>query len=231
MRASSVFCSCRRRAARFGRNTHLLKLQQRKGGHKAYRQARKNYEKSEAYIHLTKHERLTLAEDVADTVGSWGFARLFAECIDKLHFDPNRSSRTVEEQAFEQVISRFERYLNNINSGQSQKTYGLTVHDNNETVSRKHTSLMRHFHQRGTLWTSVNDIIETPMFVDSSLTSMVQVADLCAYSLRRFVENGEENLFRRIFSRADRFGGNTVGVRHFSARNCVCQICQSHGKS
>ncbi|MGO9238948.1 MAG: DUF3800 domain-containing protein [Methylocella sp.] len=223
--------AARRTAVERARNTHLLKLQQRKGGHKAYRQARKNYEKSEAYIHLTKHERLTLAEDVADTVGSWGFARLFAECIDKLHFDPNRSSRTVEEQAFEQVISRFERYLNNINSGQSQKTYGLTVHDNNETVSRKHTSLMRHFHQRGTLWTSVNDIIETPMFVDSSLTSMVQVADLCAYSLRRFVENGEENLFRRIFSRADRFGGNTVGVRHFSARNCVCQICQSHGKS
>ena len=118
--------------------------------------------------------------------------------------------------------------LNNINSGQTQKVYGLTVHDNNETVSRKHTSLMRHFRQRGTLWTDITDIIETPMFVDSSLTSMVQVADLCAYSLRRYSENSEANLFNRIFRRADSV--HTVGVRHFSARNCACHICQSHGK-
>jgi Protein of unknown function (DUF3800) len=164
-----------------------------------------------------------LFERFADAISNWGYARLFAECIDKIHFDPTRGSRTVDEQAFEQVVSRFEQYLENTGGN-----YGLLVHDNNETIARKHTSLMRHFHQQGTLWTSVNRIIETPLFVDSSLTSMVQVADLCSYALRRYLENSETDLFRRIFPRADRIGNNVVGVRHFSDFSCACEICQGH---
>jgi hypothetical protein len=65
--------------------------------------------------------------------------------------------------------------------------------------------------------------------VNSSLTSMVQMVDLCAYALRRFVENQETDLFNRIFQRADRAGGGyTVGVRHFAGLTCRCQICVSH---
>ena len=87
---------------------------------------------------------------------------------------------------------------------------------------------MRNFHKQGTLWTSIDHIIETPMFVDSGLTSMVQVADLCAYALRRYVENQETDLFYRIFQRADRVGSFTVGVRHFTVQECKCQICDTH---
>ena len=75
---------------------------------------------------------------------------------------------------------------------------------------------------------SLKNIIETPFFVDSSLTSMVQVADICAYSIRRFIENKEEKLFNEIFNRADRKGTLTVGVRHFTEQNCPCAICQTH---
>lgn len=155
-------------------------------------------------------------------------ARLFAECIDKIHFDPNRSGKAVDEQAFEQVVSRFEQYLEKTEEKRGQRNYGLLVHDNNETVTRKHTHLMRGYYEQGTLWTSVERIIETPLFVDSSLTSMVQVADLCSYALRRYLENGETDLFERIFSRADRVGTTAVGVRHFTTLTCACEICQAH---
>ena len=87
---------------------------------------------------------------------------------------------------------------------------------------------MRDFHKRGTLWTRVDRIIETPLFVDSTLTSMVQIADLCSYALRRYLENGEEGLFGRVFKRADRARSSTVGVRHFTERPCQCEICASH---
>jgi len=217
----------RRSAVERARNTHLLVLQQTRR-HSAYLQARKNFEKTRAYVHLTHQERVQLVREVADLISQWGFARLFAECIDKLHFDPLRSARTIEEQAFEQVVSRFERYLANISTNAPQRNLGLLVHDNNQTVARKHTQLMRHFHKQGTLWTRIGHIIETPMFVNSSLTSMVQVADLCAYALRRFVENQETDLFLRIFQRADRMGRYTVGVRHFSTMTCTCQICVTH---
>ena len=152
---------------------------------------------------------------------------MFAECVDKLHFDPNRAARSIDEQALEQIVSRFEQYLENTEET-GQRNFGLIVHDNNETVGKKHTTLMREFHRQGTLWTQIPRIIETPLFVDSSLTSMVQVADLCSYALRRYLENKETDLFGRIFQRADRAHGRVVGVRHFTDPLCSCQICQSH---
>jgi Protein of unknown function (DUF3800) len=218
----------RRVAVQRARNQRLLKLQQKPQGHKAYKQARKNFEKSAAYIHLTRKERSQLALDVADCVAGWGYARLFVECIDKIHFDPTRASKSIEEQAFEQIVSRFERYLKNVTGANSQKTHGIIVHDNNETVARKHTALMRRFHMQGTPWTNVDHLIETPMFVDSSLTSIVQVADLCAYAIRRYVENREMTLFRGVFERTDRVGSATVGARHFTRQPCDCLICASH---
>jgi Protein of unknown function (DUF3800) len=109
--------------------------------------------------------------------------------------------------------------------------HGLLIHDNNETVAKKHTQLMIKFHDRGTLWTDVTHIMETPLFVNSELTSMVQMADLCSYALRRYVENQEETLFDLIFQRADRKpDGKVVGVRHFSPIGCNCKICIARGR-
>ena len=87
---------------------------------------------------------------------------------------------------------------------------------------------MKHFHSQGTLWTQISNIIETPLFVDSELTGMVQIADLCAYALRRYLENDEKTLFRQIFRVADRKGKVAVGVRHFAKQPCPCMICAAH---
>jgi Protein of unknown function (DUF3800) len=99
----------RRSAVQQYRIRELLRLQA--VGKSPYQQAKKNYEQTKAYVHLTYDERLAVARDVADTVGTWGHARLFAECIDKTHFDPARSRLSLDEQAFEQVVSRFQQYL------------------------------------------------------------------------------------------------------------------------
>ena len=222
----------RRSAVQQYRNRELLRLQ--KIGSGPYRQAKKNYDQTKSYIHLTRHERVAAVRDVADALGSWGYARLFSECIDKTHFDPMRTKLSVGEQAFEQVVSRFQQYLTHTATTVSEdsttliRDYGVLIHDNNQSVAKKHTQLMRQFHKSGTLWTSIDNIIETPLFVDSSLTRMVQMADLCAVALRRYCENKEVDLFRRIFQRADRFGGRTVGVRHFAGLTCQCEICQAH---
>ncbi|PBB27266.1 MULTISPECIES: DUF3800 domain-containing protein [unclassified Mesorhizobium] len=210
------------------RTKHLLHLQKIQNA-KAYRQARKNYRHTEAYIHLTLDERLETLGQIADTIASWGNARLFAECIDKTHFDPTRTGgRAIDEQALEQVVSRFQQYLSIAAKTGVSQPLGLLVHDNNESVAKKHTEMMRQFHSKGTLWTAIDNIIETPLFVDSSLTRMVQIADLCSYALRRYVENGETGLFRKIFTRADRAKGKTVGVRHFAGYSCQCEICAAH---
>lgn len=187
---------------------------------------KKDYSATDAYIHLTLDERKSFVAEIAQTIASWNFARLFAECIDKTHFDPVKATKTPDEQAFEQVISRFERYLQNINNG-----YGLFIHDNNQTVARKHTDMMRRFHQNGTFWTEIQRIVETPLFVDSQLTGMIQIADLCSYALRRYLENGDRWLFDSIFQRADKINQTVVGVRHFTRAGCACEICISHRRN
>jgi len=213
------------------RKTEILRLQ-KAGNPGLYKQTRKNYRKTEAYIHLTFDERRNLIREVAQCVANWGFARLFAECVDKIYFDPSRAPQTIDEQSFEQIVSRFEQYLQIMGkSNPSSQCCGLLIHDNNETVAKKHTELMKGFHQRGTFWTRVKNIIETPLFVDSQLTSMVQIADVCGYALRRYLENGDEELFDLIFQRADRKDSIVVGVRHFTHSACTCKICSAHRKS
>lgn len=206
------------------RKAELLRLQ-KTANHKLYYQTKKNYKQTEAYIHLSYKERQDFIREIAKRISQWGVARLFAECVDKIFFDPSRTSQTISEQSFEQIVSRFEHYLQVISKGVPDPCCGLLIHDNNETVAKKHTALMKQFHQRGTMWTSVRSIIETPLFVDSQLTSMVQIADVCAYALRRYLENGEEELFKLIYQRADKKDGVVVGVRHFTRPGCSCIIC------
>lgn len=195
---------------------------------KSYRQMKKNFKMTEAFVHLTYRERFSFVKEVASLISSENSMRLFAECVDKVHFSPEKAGKSVDEQAFEQVVSRFEAFLNS-RERSGDNRFGLLVHDNNQTVALKHTNLMRKYYEKGTPWLEkINHIVETPLFVDSQLTNMVQMADICSYALRRYLENQEEDLFRLVFKRADRAYGRSVGVRHFSDGNCECAICKNH---
>lgn len=188
------------------------------------KELKKNHAKTSAYVHLTRAERLSILERVAATVGGWPECRIFAEVVDKRCIS-SRPGQTVFEEAFSQVVSRFEQFLARTGN------VGLLVQDNNETVARKLTEVMRRFHRSGTTWTAIRHIVETPLFVESALTGMVQVADLCAFVLRRFFEGGGLELFEPFYSRVDRRGGLQVGMRHYtSATPCGCRVCVDHGR-
>jgi len=219
----------RRKAVEQHRARELLRLQ-RSGKPKQYHQAKKTYKHTAPYIHLTHQERQDALRAVADCVSSWDYAKLFADCIDKVHYSAREQRLSIDEEAFHQVVTRFEFYLSNTRDRASRDpNYALLIHDNNPTSAHKHTQLMKRFHEEGTLWRRISNIIETPLFVDSRLTSMVQLADLSAYALRRFVENQESDLFARLFKIADRNArGIAVGVRHFSLLSCQCEICVTH---
>ncbi|HTF06029.1 MAG TPA: DUF3800 domain-containing protein [Bacteroidia bacterium] len=210
------------------RNAELLRLQSPKTV-SLYHKTKKNYRLTYDYIHLTYDQRKSFVKEIATLIGGWSFCRLFAECVDKLHFNPAATKLTVDEQAFEQIVSRFQQYLKIYSLSSKQKQYGLLIHDNNEAVSKKHTTMMKNFHQVGTFWTSIENIIETPLFVDSHLTSMVQLADVCGYAIRRYLEKKEDYLFNEIYKVADKkSSGKVVGVRHFTANHCSCKICEGH---
>jgi hypothetical protein len=183
-----------------------------------------NYRKTAAYIHLTKSERRKCIEDLADLIGSWADARLFAEAQRKRSLPDGAGDF---EEAFEQVVTRFNTCLRNIGG-----IYGLLIQDNNETVADRLTKQMRKFHREGTTWAKdIEFVIETPMFVDSELTSMVQLADLCAFAIRRFFDNNENDLIDRVSPIFDRNFHKLVGIRHYTrADHCDCKICLEHGR-
>lgn len=218
--------NARRSAVQRLRAAEIIKL--RAGKPKSHRQAKKNYAHTEPYIHLSFEERLQVILEIARWFAQWSSALLFAEVIDKIHLDPTKTGRTVSEQAFEQLVTRFDTFLT---KDCDAECLGVLIHDNNQTVAKKHTDMMRTFHKKGTLWSAIGKIAETPLFVDSRLTRMVQIADLCSYAIRRYVENGEVEIFKEIFQRAHRYNGRAVGVRHFTNRECECQICKEHRNS
>jgi len=191
---------------------------------------KKNLRKTEAYVHLTAGERTSLLRELADLIGGWRDVRLFCEACDKTCYSAAHPPEApLYEAAFTQLVSRFQAFLHHKGLRDGNSLFGMLVHDNNETVARRLTETMRRFHKEGTLWRGIPQIVETPLFVDSRLTAMVQLADLCAYATRRFFENHETDLFDRIHPRFDRTGKRVVGIRHYRHRaKCSCRVCTEH---
>lgn len=194
------------------------------GNKKTIKNYRKYWRNVEPYIHLTHSERKQCLEAMADEVGRSGTTRIIAEAISKEDFDYSKPS-TPYEWAFEQILTRFDYMLTNYNK------MGIVIQDNNQTVAPRLTRLTRQFYLFGTFFRQIKNIVETPLFVDSTLTSMIQMADLSVYALRRFIEKGEENLWSRVEPRGDKIGTTLVGLRHYTgSRPCSCPICIAHGR-
>jgi hypothetical protein len=175
------------------------------------------------YLHLTRAERLQCLEELARELAVCHDIRIFADAISKRDFSSGHS--TPYEMAFEQVLTRFQAYLGATGSD------GIVVHDNNDTAAPRLTKLARKYHASGTFYRKITNIVETPLFVDSSLTSMIQMADLCAFALRRLLENEEAQLWDIVETCVDRQGKTCVGVRHYTARrSCSCRVCKAHGR-
>lgn len=192
---------------------------------KQLKEKRKFYKKTEPYIHLTLDERRSFLLELAEIIGNWTDCRAFCECVKKKKF----TTDDMYESSFQQVVTRFETFLSKTSVKGRKSQQGLLISDNNETINRRLTHLMRKFHVDGTMWRKIQHIVETPLFVDSTLTSMIQVADLMSYATRRYFENEEEELFDKIKSRFDRHYTRLVGIRHFTpSEKCGCAVCLAH---
>jgi hypothetical protein len=216
-------------------------------------QLKKVYRHTGPYVHLTLNERKRLALEIAEAISKWEWAVLIASCIDKSFFLTKGKPDQVNTTAFPRVVFQFAQFLQdaeglgsieseNAHPQNPMREFGLLIHDNNATVALKHTRHLRAIRDleetaHGAFHGYFYDrIIETPLFVDSGLTRMIQLADLWAYSLRRFVENGETHLFSILYSKeGTMIGGiqypvSRANVRHFAEPSCSCLICKANNK-
>ena len=77
----------RRSAIELERKNSLIKAAALKTNDRL-KSLKKLYAKSSDYIHLTHAQRTKLLRELADEIGSWKDARLFAEAVDKTTMSP-----------------------------------------------------------------------------------------------------------------------------------------------
>lgn len=108
---------------------------------------------TDPYIHLARTERSQLYEDALDTIGNHQGIKLFGEIIDKRHFYNVNPDGDIFQQAFSQVISRFDAFLQRVNKNREDGVdNGLLLFDNEPTYETLITNLFKTFRLHGHQW-------------------------------------------------------------------------------
>ncbi|MBN1341660.1 MAG: DUF3800 domain-containing protein [Phycisphaerae bacterium] len=154
---------------------------------------------------------------------SYDTARAFACAVHKASYpgaDPM-------ELAFEDLCSRFDLYLARLR-GEGDRQRGILILDesSHETTLQRMT---REFRTLGTKWRVVRNLAETPLFVNSRASRVVQLADHVAYAVFRRFNAGDSSYFDIISSKFDMSDGVVHGLSHKQTNNpqCMCIACMS----
>jgi hypothetical protein len=144
---------------------------------------------------------------------------LFGQAIDKRALPAGADAAEV---AFSRLIDSFEIFLQH----DTENPWGMVVDDDDQTQRDRYTAMLQRLQLTEHHMGGVDRVIEAPFFLDSRSNSGVQVADLCAFALRRYLENQEEQRFAAIFPRFHRApGGGLCGLKHLTSPGCTCKIC------
>ena len=150
-------------------------------------------------------------------------ARAFACVVHKASF-PNKDPMEI---AFEDLCSRFDRYLQRLRA-EGDRQRGLVILDE----SSHETTLQQMsvgFRTLGTRWGVIRHLADTPLFVDSRASRVIQLADHVAYSVFRRYQSGDAQYFDRIAHKFDSEDGIVHGLAHKELGNpqCMCIACLS----
>ncbi|MFO0837165.1 MAG: DUF3800 domain-containing protein [Phycisphaerae bacterium] len=153
-------------------------------------------------------------------------ARAFACAIHK----PSFSNEDPLERALEDLCTRFDLYLERVGRAgpRNQRERGLILLDD----SSRATSLQRiarDFRLHGNRWGRFDrHLVDTPVFVDSQASRLIQVADHIAYAVFRRFSSGDTSYFDVIGSRFDSDASGVIhGLAHLQKidQNCMCPAC------
>ena len=132
--------------------------------------------------------------------------RLFASVIKKAAVSP----KDPVEAAFEQLASRFDKYLMRLHRN-SDTHRGIIIFDKS-TYETTIQSLATDFRTIGYTWGVIRNFSEVPLFLDSKASRLIQLADLIAYAVFRHFEKGDNRFFPIIEPRFDSEGGVVHGL-------------------
>jgi hypothetical protein len=171
----------------------------------------------------TDEARGVLKSVLRVVANSYDTARLFACAIHKNSYP----GKDPVDLAFEDLCQRFDYFLGRLRQ-QGDQQRGLIVLDKT-TRETSLQRLSREFRRSGTRWGALKNIADTPFFVDSRASRLVQVADHIAYAVFRRYNSGDAQYMDLISSRFDEANGVIHGLvhKHQQANSCTCPACLS----
>lgn len=150
-------------------------------------------------------------------------AKAFACAIHKQSFPHNDPV----EMAFEDLISRFDNYLYQLQIG-GDRQRGLIILDDTayETTLQK---LAIEFRKTGTKWQKIRNLADIPFFVSSKASRIIQLADHIAYAVFRRYNASDTQYFDLIAKKFHSVDGIIHGLCHKQRfdSNCMCPACMS----
>jgi hypothetical protein len=132
---------------------------------------------------------------------------LFGAVIDKTA----ASGIDISEYLFTQVASRFDMFLGRIFKNKGTHERGIAIFD--KSVTELTIQKWSHtFQAIGHQWGSrLHNFAEVPLFLDSKMSRLIQLADLIAYAIYRNYEAGDNTYFSVIENCFDQEGGVVHG--------------------
>jgi hypothetical protein len=154
---------------------------------------------------------------------------VFAVIMEKASFvgsDPIQ--KTCEELAghFDAFLAFLETTRPNPQGGHKER--GLMIFDESNHQKTLH-ALLTQYRTTGASFGRIHHLAEIPMFTDSRLTRMLQVADLVAYAAFRRYEHSDAKYFDMILDKFHQTGGKLHSLVHLNRNkdNCYCPACMS----
>lgn len=177
---------------------------------------------------LTKETREELLKDLYSIICNNRFPKVvvFGAVIG---IEDAKNPSTDRRSVFEEVICGFNSFLvegykfqRSANKGFGNK--GLIIIDKNREEQYK--QLLDSFHDEGTKYGYLPNIVDIPYFARCHDTPLLQFADLSAYAIYRYYENQDnkylELILPRIYKTLD---GKMYGLKHLTTKHCDCLPC------
>ena len=174
----------------------------------------------EPFKGLSPAERDQIASEVYDVITE-SHARIIAVAIEKNAIDGDPY-----ERGFEEVVSRFDRFLGRILRDTDENQRGLIVVA--ESSYRENLELLANrIAAEGHRWGTVHNVADIPYFVPAKSTRLLQLADFVSNAIYSRYESGYSKYFDRIARRFDQEAGWIHGMVHITRDrdNCYCPAC------
>jgi hypothetical protein len=135
------------------------------------------------FASMNRSTREALCAATLDVIDAHRPTFIFIALDKQAHMRKYASPDPPEDITYEFMIERFDRFL------QNRREHGVIVSDDQKGSEDRIRVAHSRYRRRGTGWTSIDHVIETPFFAPSHWSRMLQIVDVATWLLARKLLN------------------------------------------